>query len=121
MYDFVQDSLEKFKSAEKFADSYTKGNGMTDDEPYPEWAIMLKCVAQIMRTSGMDAEDMENALEDDLNILKILIARETACPECGNYDTVSYPEGLTEVTKARGDRCFRCLDCGVQFNVNEND
>jgi len=44
----------------------------------------------------------------------------TSCPECGNPDTVSYPDGLNEITKERGDECFRCYVCGVQFNVKQS-
>lgn len=38
------------------------------------------------------------------------------CPECGDTETVLYPEGLNESTVKRGEKCYRCYKCGCQFN-----
>lgn len=66
----------KYGTAANFAESYNEGNELTDGEPFPEWAELLKAVITVMTEQGYDAEDVLNSLQEDMEIIDNLLETE---------------------------------------------
>jgi len=76
MTDYHEIAIQKHNSVESFINSYITGNEQTEGDKYPEWAAMLHSIVTVMRSGGLDSEDIINGLEDDLWVIDYFLEME---------------------------------------------
>ena len=85
MAEYHKIAIKKHNSVESFINSYIMGNEQTEGDKYPEWAAMLHSIVTVMRSGGLDSEDIINGIEDDLEAIDYFLEMEEM-NEKGNGD-----------------------------------